>query len=228
MKTVQRTISQVMIRHGFRHKYEVAKYFGVTPQAVSTWLTKGIIPSKHLLKVLSESEYSDLPDAIQPNEEQSKTVIDYLINENIRLKNKIVKLKSTNIGAAENSNDLFERLNSKSLMLEGRLSDGVITDAAGDWYNAMGYHKSDLINRAYSDGFIHKDDSVKIKQNQLNILKSTGIKESRFSTVRRWKHKNTGHYIMLSMVWYIDVDNNKVEIIAKPIDSTFDSTQLKN
>ena len=37
MNIVQETISKVMIHYGFRHKYEVAEYFGVTPQALSTW-----------------------------------------------------------------------------------------------------------------------------------------------------------------------------------------------
>ena len=48
------------------------------------------------------------------------------------------------------------------------------------------------------------------------------MKESRFSTIRRWKHGKTGEYILLSMVWHIDVDKDQVEIVAKPIDLTFD------
>ena len=62
----------------------------------------------------------------------------------------------------------------------------------------------------------------------MNILKSTGIKESRFSTIRRWKHGQNGTYVMLSMVWYIDVDKDQVEIIAKPIDLDLDSVFVKN
>ena len=67
-----------------------------------------------------------------------------------------------------------------------------------------------------------KSNVAKIKKNQMNILKSRGMKESRFSTIRRWKHGKTGQYILLSMVWYIDIDNDQVEIVAKPIDLTFD------
>ena len=91
MNLVQETISKVMIHYGFRHKYEVAKYFGVTPQALSTWLTKGQIPSKHLLKVKSEIHQAEIPISNDPSIDDSKTVIDYLINENVKLKNEIRK-----------------------------------------------------------------------------------------------------------------------------------------
>jgi hypothetical protein len=104
----------------------------------------------------------------------------------------------------------------------------MITEASGNWYESMGYLETDLINHKYDDGFIHPEDQVKIKNNQMNILKSTGIKESRFSTIRRWKHGKKGTYIMLSMVWYINVEKNQVEIIAKPIDSDLDSSYIMN
>ena len=51
-----------MMENGLRHKYQVAEYFGVTPQAISTWLTKGEVPSKHQLKVRSEVVQTEMPD----------------------------------------------------------------------------------------------------------------------------------------------------------------------
>jgi hypothetical protein len=230
MDSVQKIISQVMSHYGFRHKYQVAKYFGVSPQALSTWLTTGKIPSRHILKVRSEIQESELPEPTGSSIEDNKTVIDYLINENVRLKNKIAKLNANiyNIRSEKTKDDLFERINSRSLILVGRLSDGVITEASGNWYESMGYFDTDLINHKYDEGFIHPDDQLKIKNNQMNILKSTGIKESRFSTIRRWKHGQKGTYIMLSMVWYINVEKNQVEIIAKPIDSDLDSNYIMN
>jgi predicted transcriptional regulator len=94
MDSVQKIISQVMSHYGFRHKYQVAKYFGVSPQALSTWLTTGKIPSRHILKVRSEIQESELPEPTGSSIEENKTVIDYLINENVRLKNKIAKLNA--------------------------------------------------------------------------------------------------------------------------------------
>ena len=224
MNIVQETLSKVMIHYGFRHKYEVAEYFGVTPQALSTWLTKGQIPSKHLLKVKSEISQTEMPVPSDPTIEENKTVIDYLINENVKLKNKIreLKMEMGQLRANKTEDDLFKRINARTLILIGRLSDGVITEIGGKWYETMGYKESELVNHSYEEGFLHQEDVAKIKKNQMNILKSRGMKESRFSTIRRWKHGKTGEYILLSMVWYINIDNDMVEIVAKAIDLTFD------
>ena len=229
MNKAQEIISRVMVENGYRHKYQVAEYFGVTPQAISTWLTKGEVPSKHLLKVRSEIQTPDIPNHQEPSLEDRKTVIDYLINENVRLKKEIatLKLESSKINTDSND-DLLSKLNSRSLVLKGRVSDGVITNIGGDWYNILGYHKSDLVGHSYDEGFIHKEDSLQIKQNQTNILRSTGLKESRFSTIRRWKHKDTDQYIMLCMVWYVDIENDEVEIIAKPIDENIQDSLFAN
>ena len=227
MNKATEIISQVMIQNGFRHKYQVAEYFGVTPQAISTWLTKGEVPSKHLLKVRTEIESPNLPDHQEPTIEDRKTVIDYLINENVRLKKQVSDLK-LKLNQTKNDDDLISRLNSRSLVLKGRVSDGVITNIEGDWYNIMGYHKSDLVGHSYDEGFIHEEDSLKIRQNQENILRSTGLKESRFSTIRRWKHKDTNQYIMLCMIWYVDIENDEVEIIAKPIDENLQDSLFAN
>ena len=78
MNNAHKIISSIMVKNGFRHKYQVAEYFGVTPQAISSWLTKGEIPSKHVLKVQSEIEISNIPEPHEPTGEDSKTVIDYL------------------------------------------------------------------------------------------------------------------------------------------------------
>ena len=207
----------------------VAEYFGVTPQAISSWLTKGEIPSKHILKVQSEIEISNIPEPHEPTGEDSKTVIDYLINENVKLKRELAHLKiELSKSKTDGDDDLLSKLNSRSLVLKGRVSDGVITDIGGDWFNTMGYHKSDLVGHSYDEGFIHEEDAFKIKQNQANMLKSSGLKESRFSTIRRWKHKNSKTYIMLCMVWYVDIENDKVEIIAKPIDQTLQDNLFAN
>ena len=229
MNKAQEIISRVMVENGYRHKYQVAEYFGVTPQAISTWLTKGEVPSKHLLKVRSEIQTPDIPNHQEPSLEDRKTVIDYLINENVRLKKEVTALKlESNKTNTDSDDDLLSKLNSLSLVLKGRVSDGVITDIGGDWYNILGYHKSDLVGHSYDEGFIHEQDSLQIKQNQSNILRSTGLKESRFSTIRRWKHNSTDQYIMLCMVWYVDIENDEVEIVAKPIDQNIQDNLFAN
>lgn len=229
MNKAQKLINRIMLENGLRHKYQVAEYFGVTPQAISTWLTKGEVPSKHQLKVRSEVEQTEMPDHHEPTSEDRKTVIDYLINENVTLKNQIANLKAElQMSKSKGNDDLISKINSKSLVLKGRVTDGMITEIGGDWHGLLGYKESDLVNHKYDEGFIHKEDAFKIQQNQANLLRSTGLKESRFSTIRRWKHKKNNEYIMLCMVWYVDIENDEIEIIAKPIDHQIQDTLFAN
>ena len=86
-------INKVMDKYKFRHKRDVAEYFGVTPQALSIWIAKNQIPPKHLLK-LSQENRKDIPVAIktgvvmekQSSPEETQSVVDYLMRENISLK----------------------------------------------------------------------------------------------------------------------------------------------
>ena len=187
------------------------------------------MPSKHQLKVRGEVEQTEMPDHHEPTSEDRKTVIDYLINENVTLKNQIANLKAElQMSKSKGNDDLISKINSKSLVLKGRVTDGMITEIGGDWHGLLGYKESDLVNHKYDEGFIHKEDAFKIQQNQANLLRSTGLKESRFSTIRRWKHKKNNEYIMLCMVWYVDMENDEIEIIAKPIDHQIQDTLFAN
>ncbi len=235
MKTVQEIISDVMASQGLRHKYQVAEYFGVTPQAVSTWLTSGIIPSKHILKYQSESTPSfSMPAPVPLSEEgevnRQKEVIDYFIAENVTLKNEIAQLKQniTRIQSSKGKDDIIEKVNAESLFISGRISDGAITDVRGDWQKHMGYGEKDLVGHKYDrEDLIHPDEFERTKRHQRTLKTSEGIKETRFSTIQRWKHGKTGQYVMLSMVWYANIEEDRVDIVAKPIDSFMGSDYLK-
>ena len=236
MITVQEIISGVMAGQGFRHKYQVAEYFGVTPQAVSTWLTTGIIPSKHILKYQSESTPSHSLPAPAPLSEEGeanrqKEVIDYLIAENVTLKNEIAQLKQnlTRIQSSKRKGDIIEKVNAESLFISGRISDGVITNVQGDWQKHMGYADEDLVGHRYDrEDLIHPDEFERTKRHQQTLKTSEGIKETRFSTIQRWKHGQTGQYVMLSMVWYANIEKDRVDIVAKPIDSFIGEDLLSN
>ena len=236
MKSAQEIITEIMGVHGFRHKYQVAEYFEVTPQAVSTWLTTGKIPSKHILKYQSES----MPHTRQPvptpltgtdAEQQQKAVIDYLIAENVTLKNEIVQLQQelTDLRSYSGKGDLIEKVNSETLFISGRISDGVITAVQGNWQQLMGYTESDLVGHKYDrEDLIHPDEFKRTKSIQRILRESTGIKETRFSTISRWRHGQTGQYVMLSMVWYANIEKDSMDIVAKPIDSFVGSTETLN
>ena len=90
-------LENLMLGQGFRRKRDVAKYFGVTPQALSLWIAKDKIPPKHLLKISKETTMKTTPRISSANsnqETEEKTVINYLMRENVALKEKIKLLQA--------------------------------------------------------------------------------------------------------------------------------------
>jgi len=69
--TAEEIILDVMRHHGFRRNYEVAEYFGVTPQTLSGWVKADSIPPKHFMKyekeILSASTDETEKNAIYVN-----------------------------------------------------------------------------------------------------------------------------------------------------------------
>jgi hypothetical protein len=93
----------------------------------------------------------------------------------------------------------------------------------------MGYADEDLVGHRYDrEDLIHPDEFERTKRHQQTLKTSEGIKETRFSTIQRWKHGQTGQYVMLSMVWYANIEKDRVDIVAKPIDSFIDSKSIIN
>ena len=101
MEKASDIINELMSRKEFRRKRDVADFFGVSPQALSIWIAKGTIPPKHLLKLSKEnlvnekSEHYPAQSESMSSESESKTVIDYLMRENVKLKQEIESLKNS-------------------------------------------------------------------------------------------------------------------------------------
>ena len=139
METAKEIINNIMVQKGLRHKRELAEYFGVSPQALSIWIAKNQIPPKHLLKISKESpvkktinkleRYNDV--LLSESKTELKSVINYLMRENIFLKNQIKELnnrsKENKIHSGKNT--IFDKIISDFLYISGRVSDGVITSA---------------------------------------------------------------------------------------------------
>ena len=221
-------INKVMDEHRFRHKRDVAEYFGVTPQALSIWIAKDQIPPKHLLK-LSQEKTEPLPISIntgsgaaKPNSlEELQSVVNYLMRENTSLKDQLrgMKEKAKNKRARETRGGVFDRVTADTLYISGRMSDGVITDLDGKWEEVMGYKHSELKGLRYDgENLIHPDDLEKVKNIEKNLKESTTISLTRYSTIQRWKHGKTGEYIMLSMVWDVNVEEDIGLVVCKTID----------
>jgi len=103
-RTAEEIILDVMQHHGFRRNYEVADYFGVTPQTLSGWVKTNAIPPKHYMKyekeILSdlthETEknaiYVNLPQSSNDNISVQKSVSSIVFFKSILKKNKYLFL----------------------------------------------------------------------------------------------------------------------------------------
>jgi len=74
----------------------------------------------------------------------------------MQLKHTVTKLNHdiTDILTKNKSDGLFEKINAESLLMSGRISDGVITNVGGNWNAVMGYANNDLIGHRYDEGFL--------------------------------------------------------------------------
>ena len=226
MITAKETINNIMVKYGFRHKHQVADYFGVSPQALSIWIAKNQIPPKHLLKISQEENLDK--ETQKPalkgipsigSKEEIQSVVNYLMRENITLKDEVKRLKENNEKAIESKSGVFDKVFADSLYISGRVSDGVIVDLDGKWDTVMGYKKEQLINKPYdSEDLIHPDDLKHVKKHQAELNQTRIISLTRYCTIQRWKHYETEEYVMLSMVWDVDVDADTVLVVCKPID----------
>ena len=226
MESARETINNIMNERGFRHKHQVADYFGVSPQALSVWIAKNQIPPKHLLKISQEKNSQQAersaPDGLSASsgsKEELQSVVNYLMRENNALKEEIRTLKQGQGSALDPKGGVFDKVFADSLYISGRVSDGVIVDLDGKWESVMGYKKEQLAEKQYdSKDLIHPNDLEHVKKLQTELNQTRIISSTRYSTIQRWKHGKTGEYVMLSMVWDVDVDADTVLVVCKPID----------
>ena len=228
MENVKEIINNLMINKGLRRKRDVAAFFGVSPQALSFWIAKGEIPPKHLLKLSqqniminpSESSSTSSTPGSQPTED-SKTVIDYLMRENVSLKQELESLKAEIIQLKTPlpKDNLLDKIVANSLLICGRVTDGIITEVDGKWKDILGYDHNQLVGHRYDRAdLIHPDELKRVWRIQEKLKGTETITESRYCTIQRWKHGKTGDYVMLSMVWDVNVTENTAIVICKPID----------
>ena len=238
METVKEIINRFMTHQGLRRKRDVAAFFGVSPQALSLWISKGQIPPKHLLKLsqqnimINPSQTLSTSSSPGPQSlEESKTVIDYLMRENVALKKEIESLRAETIRLKTPSSkgNLLDKIVADSLLICGRVSDGIITEVDGKWKEILGYDENQLVGHRYDhEDLIHPDELLRARKVQEKLKKSESITESRYSTIQRWKHGKTGEYIMLSMVWDVNVKENTAIVVCKPIDAFMAMDDIMN
>ena len=220
-------INNLMLDHGMKRKRDVARYFGVSPQALSLWIAKNHIPPKHLLKIKDQNSMEKTRNHLTKNiyksseeKEELDAVVNYLMKENLRLKEELKSLKENQLFERNNTETVFDKIIAETLYLSGKVSDGVILETYGDWEKLMGYEQEQLIGMSYDkNDLIHPDDLKAAKKIQQKLKQSESITSSKYSTIQRWKNKKTGQYVLLSMVWDINVQKDHALIVSKPIDS---------
>tara|TARA_B110000003_G_scaffold163627_1_gene163648 strand:+ start:2284 stop:2979 length:696 start_codon:yes stop_codon:yes gene_type:complete len=225
MKNTTEIINNLMELRGMKRKRDVARYFGVSPQALSIWIAKDQIPPKHLLKLSRQEKMESTSTYYSKSNETEKTdeletVVNYLMKENLRLKEELRGFKSEQkTSNVSNNQGVFDKIIADSLYISGKVSDGIITEIDGSWEKIMGYKPVNLVGKPYDrDDLIHPDDLKAAKKIQKKLKNSESITFSKYSTIQRWKNGETGKYIMLSMVWDINVNEDLALIVCKPID----------
>ena len=227
MKNTTEIINNLMELRGMKRKRDVARYFGVSPQALSIWIAKDQIPPKHLLKLSRQEKMESISTSTSygkhSNTEKTdelETVVNYLMKENLRLKDELKSFKSEQkTSNVPNNQGVFDKIIADSLYISGKVSDGIITEIDGSWEKIMGYKPVNLVGKPYDrDDLIHPDDLKAAKKIQKKLKNSESITFSKYSAIQRWKNGETGKYIMLSMVWDINVNEDLALIVCKPID----------
>ena len=225
MKNTTEIINNLMELRGMKRKRDVARYFGVSPQALSIWIAKDQIPPKHLLKLSRQEKMESTSTYYSKSNETEKTdeletVVNYLMKENLRLKEELRGFKSEQkTSNVSNNQGVFDKIIADSLYISGKVSDGIITEIDGSWEKIMGYKPVNLVGKPYDrDDLIHPDDLKAAKKIQKKLKNSESITFSKYSAIQRWKNGETGKYIMLSMVWDINVNEDLALIVCKPID----------
>jgi len=227
MKNTSEIINNLMELRGMKRKRDVAHYFGVSPQALSIWIAKDQIPPKHLLKLSRQEKMENTSRSTSYSKlnktettDELETVVNYLMKDNLRLKDELRELKSKQkTYDTSNNQGVFDKIIADSLYISGKVSDGIITEIDGSWEKIMGYKSINLVGKSYDrDDLIHPDDLKAAKKIQEKLKNSESITFSKYSTIQRWKNGETGKYIMLSMVWDINVNEDLALIVCKPID----------
>lgn len=227
MKNTTEIINNLMELRGMKRKRDVARYFGVSPQALSIWIAKDQIPPKHLLKLSRQEKMESISTSTSYGKhnntektDELETVVNYLMKENLRLKEEVKSFKSEQeTPNVPNNQGVFDKIIADSLYISGKVSDGIITEIDGSWEKIMGYKPVNLVGKPYDrDDLIHPDDLKAAKKIQKKLKNSESITFSKYSAIQRWKNGETGKYIMLSMVWDINVNEDLALIVCKPID----------
>ena len=170
--------------HRLRRQKDIAKYFGVTNQAISNWKRSDTIPSKFAIKLQVEkpTNYVELVESLSQ----------ILISLNKNIKDIKAMQSISRISAQCFSDGNFSLKKGKPIIQ--------LTHIKGDWEKLTGYTINETIKMKNIIGKIQILDNEK---EYINRMKPTGLTEATHEGYWLFKHKN-GHLLKIYGISWID------------------------
>ena len=175
--------------HRLRRQKDIAKYFGVTNQAISNWKRSNNIPSKFAIKLQVEkpTNYVELVESL------SQVLIS--LNKNIK---DIKAMQSiSKISAQCFTDGIFSLKNGKPIIQ--------LIHIDGDWEKLTGYTAKETIKM---NNIIGKIQIIDNEKEYINRMYPSGLTEATHQGSWTLKHKN-GHLLKINGVSWIDYTENK-------------------
>ena len=170
--------------HRLRRQKDIAKYFGVTNQAISNWKRSDTIPSKFAIQLQVEkpTNYVELVESL------SQVLIS--LNKNIK---DIKAMQSlSRISAQCFSDGIFSLKNGKPVIQ--------LTHINGDWEKLTGYTINETIDMK---NIVGKIQILENEKEYINRMKPSGLTEATHEGYWLFKHKN-GHLLKIHGISWID------------------------
>ena len=174
--------------HRLRRQKDIAKYFGVTTQAISNWKRSDTIPSKFAIKLQVEkpTNYVELVASL------SQVLIS--LNKNIK---DIKAMQSISKISAQCFSDGLFLLNKGKPVIQ-------LTHISGDWEKLTGYTIKETIKMKNIIGKIQIIDNEK---EYINRMYPSGLTEATHEGYWTLKHRN-GHLLKIHGISWVDYTEN--------------------
>ena len=174
--------------HRLRRQKDIAKYFGVTTQAISNWKRSDTIPSKFAIKLQVEkpTNYVELVESL------SQVLIS--LNKNIK---DIKAMQSISKISAQCFSDGLFLLNKGKPVIQ-------LTHISGDWEKLTGYSIKETIKMKNIIGKIQIIDNEK---EYINRMYPSGLTEATHEGYWTLKHRN-GHLLKIHGISWVDYTEN--------------------
>ena len=174
--------------HRLRRQKDIAKYFGITNQAISNWKRSDTVPSKFAIKLQVEkpTNYVELIESLSQ----------ILISLNKNIKDIKAMQSISRISAQCFSDGVFSLYKGKPVIK--------LTHINGNWENLTGYSIDKTLKMDNIIGIIQIIDNEK---EYINRMRPSGLTEATHEGYWTFKHKN-GHLLTIHGISWIDYTEN--------------------